>query len=177
MKIKNIAVIAILSGLFVLLSFFSIRLPNMSITFQNIVIYLAGMIFSPFVSALTAGIGSFLSQILLYGLMPTTIIWIMPHIIVGFVFSSIYKYVEFVFVKNLDKKFFALLFLSNLLLTILNTIALFIDAKINGYYTFATVFGSFIFRIIACILTTFVYYLILPIIYNKINIFIANNKK
>lgn len=168
MKIKNIALIAILSALFVLLSFFSISLPNMKITLQNIIIYIAGMIFSPHLAAFTGGLGSFISQILLYGLMPTTFIWILPHIIVAFIFSYLYKIGNYNKTNLFQKSFFVLILVSNFLLTILNTLVLFLDSKINGYYTFATVFGSFIIRMITCIVTSIIYFLIIPILYKNI---------
>ena len=56
----------------------------------------------------------------------------------------------------------------SLILTIFNTLALFIDSKIFGYYSVAFVFGSLLMRIVTACVSGIIYTLILPPIIKKL---------
>ena len=51
---------------------------------------------------------------------------------------------------------------TELIVTSLNTFAMYIDSKIFGYYSYAYIFGSVIIRYISCILKSVIFANILP---------------
>ena len=52
----------------------------------------------------------------------------------------------------------------HLIITLLNTVVIYVDSKIMGYYNFVYVFGSFVLRILTSIVVGIVYACIIPII-------------
>ena len=51
----------------------------------------------------------------------------------------------------------------HLLITVLNTIVIYVDSKIMGYYSFVLVFGSFIIRMLTSVVLGIVYSCIIPL--------------
>lgn len=82
MKKNNVNVLcclALLIAMDVLLSLtLSIRTSYFKFSFGSLPIVLASMLFGPLAGALVSIFGEFLIQLLTYGLMPTTFIWIFP---------------------------------------------------------------------------------------------------
>lgn len=76
---KQLCVNAVLIALFYVLDMFSLRIGNsMEITFDGLPIIIAAIFFGP-VSGMAVGlVGAFLSQLVAYGLGPTTVLWIIP---------------------------------------------------------------------------------------------------
>lgn len=138
-----------------------IKLANFKFTFEAFPILIAGIMLGPIDGLLVGTLGSTIYQIFFsgYGLMITTPLWILPHAISGLVVGLYSKKHNY----NLDQKqtIFVCIF-SSLLVTILNTLAIYVDAKINGYYTFAYVFGSILIKILTGIMLSILYSLVIP---------------
>ena len=114
--------------------------------------------------------GSFLNQLLTFGLTPTTIIWVLPAAIRGLLIGLYAKHCHF------DMSFLQTQIITistALIVTALNTGALYLDSKIYGYYSFAFVFGAVIPRIFTGILTAFVFGSILPYIVKPVKKFLG----
>ena len=75
---RRLALDAMLSAMFVVLSLISISLPNMKITLDALPVLVASLLFGPLDGLSVGLIGSFLNQLLTYGLSPTTLLWILP---------------------------------------------------------------------------------------------------
>ena len=138
-----------------------IRLANFKFTFEALPILIVGILLGPIDGFLVGTIGSAIYQILFsgYGLMITTPLWIIPHAVSGLIVGLYSKK------NNYDlsyKKTIFITIVSALLVTILNTVAIYIDSKVFGYYTFAYVFGSIIFKFIAGIILAIIYSIIIP---------------
>ena len=74
-----ICCLALLVAMDVLLSLtIAIRTPYFKISFGSLPVVLASMLFGPLCGSVVAVFGEFLIQLLTYGLMPTTFIWIFP---------------------------------------------------------------------------------------------------
>ena len=96
LDLKKIVIVAVLIALFFVLSIFgTINFGSVKITVQNLPIYIAAIEFGPIYGLLVGGIGILLNQIVVYGFMPTTIIWIIPHLVFGYVCGIVYKNEKF----------------------------------------------------------------------------------
>lgn len=105
-------------------------------------------------------LGSFLNQALSeYGITPTTILWIIPAAVRGLMIGAFAKHCKFN--MTMPQTVFITV-LSALAVTALNTAAMYLDSKIWGYYSYASVFGMIIPRIISGILTSVIFGVIVP---------------
>ena len=150
---------AMLVAMYVVLSLFSIPLGNMKITLEALPILIGALLFGPWDGLIIGLLGSFLNQLMTYGVTATTLLWVLPHAVSGFVvglyarskgFYTNYKQTIFITVA------------SALLVTALNTFAMYLDSKIYGYFSVAYVFGALAFRVLAGIITAVVFTAVLP---------------
>ena len=160
-KTKRFTTLAMLIAINVVLCILTpIKLGNFKFTFEAFPILVAGIIMGPVEGFLVGTIGSSIYQILFsgYGLMITTPLWVLPHAISGLIvgiYSNKYKYT-----LN-SKQLIYITILSSLIVTILNTLAIYIDSKVFGYYSFAYVFGSIIIKIVTGIILATIYSLVI----------------
>lgn len=161
MNTKRLTTCAMLVAINVVLSILTpIKLANFKFTFEAFPILIAGIIFGPIDGFIVGTIGSAIYQILFsgYGLMITTPLWILPHTISGLlvgVYSKKHNY------DLTNSQLIFITILSAIVVTTLNTVAIYIDSKVFGYYSFAYVFGSIIFKILAGIILAIIYSLII----------------
>lgn len=150
--------IAMLSALCAVLGNFALDMGNIKITFESIPILIGALMFGPLDGALIAGIGTLISQLLKYGLSATTALWMLPYIVCGIIVGIVAKF------NNFTPKYSWIVptvILNELLITLLNTVAMYIDSKIYAYYSFAYIFGSFGIRLVICIIKSSVYAVVL----------------
>ena len=156
---QKLATNAILIALHIILArMASIRIgPSFSITVSGITEVVAGLLFGP-VSGGTVGLlGSFLNQVIAYGLSVTTVLWILPAAVKGLMcgwYAKAYDY---------DLSPFQILWIllvSSLVVTSMNTVVMIIDAEIFHYSTKATVLGMMAARYISGALTSVAYMLV-----------------
>lgn len=94
-NVYTICMVALLTAMMVLLSLtLSIRTPTFKLTFGSLPVVLGAMIFGPIEGAIVAVFGEFLVQLLTYGLVPTTIIWIIPPAIRALVVGTMVLYLR-----------------------------------------------------------------------------------
>lgn len=159
-KTRKLAFDAMLAAMYVVLSFVSVNMPNMKITFDALPILVGAALFGP-VDGLAIGlVGSFLNQLLgPYGLTVTTPLWILPAGVRGLMVGAYAKHKGFTmtFVQTA-----AITVLSALVVTALNTLVMYIDSVIFGYYSYAYVFGMVVPRIVVGVVTGVVFAAILP---------------
>lgn len=171
MNTRKLTTLAMLIAINVVLSMLTpIKLSNFKFTFEAFPILLAGLLFGPIDGLIVGGVGSAIYQILFsgYGLMITTPFWILPHALSGLVVGIYAKSNTY----NLSiKQTIFISIISALLVTTFNTLAIYIDAKIFGYYTFAYVFGSIFIKIITGIILAIMYSLVLPKIIKSVKYF------
>ncbi len=151
-----------LMALYVVLSIMTpVKVANFKFTFEAFPILVAGLLFGPLDGLYVGGIGSFIYQLLLsgYGITATTLLWILPHALSGLLVGLYAKRKGFSF--SFTETAFITSF-SALLVTALNILALYVDSKLFGYYSYALVFGNVILKIAVGIILSFVYSLALP---------------
>lgn len=137
-----------------------LKLGNFKFTFEAFPILVAGIVMGPIDGLIVGTLGSTIYQIFLsgYGLMPTTPLWILPHAISGL---TVGLYANRNNYRLDNKQLIFISVLSSLIVTVLNTVAIYIDSKVYGYYSFAYVFGSIIIKIITGIILAIIYSLII----------------
>jgi ECF transporter S component (folate family) len=151
-----------LIALYVVLSVLTpIKLQNFKFTFEALPVLIGALLGGPLDGLAVGGIGSFIYQLLFsgYGLTVTTPLWVLPHALSGLIVGLYAK------ARRYDYSFVSVVIiaaLSALLVTALNTLALYIDAKVFGYYSNALVFGSLPLKILTGIILAVLFSLILP---------------
>lgn len=166
MRTKKMVLAAALIALHVVLSYVSIDLRVMKFSLAGFPVILAGLLFGPLFGFEVGFIGSFVGQLLRYGLMPTTIIWMMPVAMRGLMVGLVAKKLRFHFsVRQLA----ATIICTSLIVTGLNTIGIYYDSIINGYYSFPYVFGAVPVRILNDVIMTVLYVAVTPAILKQLS--------
>ena len=155
---RRIALDAMLSAMFVCLSLISISLPNMKITLDALPVLVAAVLLGPLDGLAVGLIGSFLNQLLTYGLSVTTALWILPAGVRGLLVGLYAKRHGFALSR---KQLLMITILTAVLVTVLNTLIMFLDSRIIGY-PFAATLPTVFFRIISGILTAILFSFLLP---------------
>lgn len=138
-----------------------IKLENFKFTFEAFPVLVASLLFGPIDGLIVGGVGSLIYQVLFsgYGITATTLLWVVPHAFSGLTVGLFAKSKNY----SLDIKqtcFIAII--SSLTVTVLNIVALYIDSKMYGYYSYALVFSNVIFKIITGVILAIVYTFVLP---------------
>ena len=160
MKPKRLVTNAMLIAMYVVLSLVAtINLGNMKFTLDSLPIIVGAALFGPIDGMLIGLLGSFTNQMLTYGFGPTTILWVIPAAVRGLLIGLYAKHHGF----NMSFKQTQFITISSaLIVTALNTLMMYIDSKIYGYYSFAYVFGGILPRIVAGVIIAFIFAAILP---------------
>ena len=114
----------------ILSSFLTIKIPNVTqISLSSLPVIIAGILFGP-LDGFAVGLGGGFIEQLLYGLAPTAPLWIMPAAMQGlFVGAAAY-----LLRRRLNAPVtVGIVVIGEILLTVLNTAVLYLDAKIVGY--------------------------------------------
>ena len=132
---------------------------NIRISLSGIPIIIAAVIFGPLSGGVVGLLGSFLGQMLAYGITATTILWVLPDCIYGIVLGLLFM----VFRKRTDFLHFCpVVVISSVILTMLNTLSIYLDGKIYGYFTPAIFSVQLLSRITIGVITAVVLSIILP---------------
>ncbi len=165
MNIKRLTTDAMLAALCAVLGAVSITLfGNLKLTFENLPILIGALLFGPIDGMLIGGVGTFISQLLFsgYGLTVTTPLWVLPYVVSGLLVGLFAKKVQ-----KSDSKLYMILLLAAdaIAVTLLNTLAFYIDSKVFGYYSKAMVFGNLIGKIVIGIVKAAAYAYLLPLLF------------
>ena len=160
MKTRRIVLVGLLMAVYVVLSIFlTVTLWNFKITFEALPILVGAFLLGPADGLLIGLLGSFLTQMLTYGFTATTPLWVLPHAFSGWIAGLMAaKMGE----PHSVKKTAVITVVSALSVTALNTLAMFVDSKMFGYYSKAFVFGALGVRIVTGIATAVAFSLLLP---------------
>ena len=167
LDLRKIVLIALYTALFVILSLYgTINFQSLKITIQNLPIYISGITLGTFPGAIVGFAGMLINQMVTYGFTATTLFWVLPQTILGAVCGYIF---ENKIVKcEGSQKFFVTIILLQVLVTLLNTVSMAVDAIVFGYFNYIVVFGSLVVRIMVSILTGIVFFITIPIIVNLV---------
>ncbi len=139
---------SMMAAMCAVLGYISLDMGNIKVTFESFPIILGALLFGPMAGSLIAGVGDFIYQILRYGFTATTLLWIMPYVAAGLVIGWYAKKNNFELTRV---KTLIIVIIGEIIITVLNTVVMYADAKIYGYYSFAYIFGATAARIVLCI--------------------------
>ena len=91
-------------------------------------------------------VGAFLGQLMTYGVTATTVLWIIPPAVRGLLIGLYAKRCAYELSR---RQLVGVLIVTSLVVTLLNTGAIYLDSVIYGYYTYAYVFGKVGIRIVS----------------------------
>ena len=136
----------------------TIRVGNsLSITVSGITEVVAGLLFGPISGGVVGLLGSFINQVLKYGITVTTVLWIVPAGLKGLLCGWYAK------AHGYDLSFLQILWVllvTALVVTSANTNIMIIDATIFGYNTKAAVVTEMAIRYASGALTSVAYMLV-----------------
>lgn len=127
----KITLTAIFAALYIVLSFITIRLGNVSITLAPLPILILTLIVAPWAGISVCFVGEAVLQTCLYGLTPTTPIWMIGPLLRPCILSILI--LIFPSIKDKSWKFIIAAVVAGLFTTAGNTLALYLDALIIGY--------------------------------------------
>lgn len=161
-KTKRLTTTAMLIALYVVLSILTpIKLQNFKFTFEALPILIGALLGGPVDGLLIGGLGSFIYQLLFsgYGLTVTTPLWILPHAASGLLVGLYAKKTNYNYSMT---SVVIIAIISALLVTALNTLALYVDSKVFGYYSRQLVFAAIPLKILTGVILAVLFSLILP---------------
>ena len=172
--VKRLVVNAVLVAVYVVLGYLRIPIGNaFRISVAPFAVIMAALIFGPADGLLVGFLGEFLTQVLgPYGLTQTTLLWCIGETVRGGTLGMC----SWLFLRKwlltvsrpTGKQTVVLLLccsLTGVFASLGQTLALYVDSTMLGYYTYAMVFGVMIWRIVIYIIVSALLgYLCLPII-------------
>lgn len=163
MKTKQLSIDAMLSAMCAALGYLAIDIGNLKITFESLPILLGALLLGPLDGVAIGGIGTLVYQLLRYGVSATTLLWMLPYVLCGLIVGLYAKKRDFNMTR---KRLTVLVFLNELLITVLNTGVLYLDSIIYGYYSSVYIFGTLLPRLIICVAKSVAFAIILPTLIN-----------
>ena len=161
MNTKRLTFNAVLAAMCAALGTISLDFGNLKLTFESFPVIIAALLFGPVDAMLVGGIGTFLYQVLRYGITVTTPLWILPYILCGLVVGLYAKWHRF----DLDKmRMGIIIFTGSILIFLLNTLVLYVDSKVYGYYSFVYIFGTIVPRTLICLAKAAVFTAVMPVL-------------
>jgi len=163
MKTKQIAFDAMLAAMCAALGYVSLDLGNLKFSFESFPILLASLLFGAVDGVIVAFLGTGIYQVLKYPVSATTVIWIIPYVLLALYTALLRK-------KNL----YFVVISGGVLLTLLTTVSIYIDSVVWKYYSFAYVFGTLPLRLASGVIKSVVFVFIIKKIWNSIKKVLTN---
>ena len=160
-KMKKLTINAVMIAMCAVLGYTSLDFGSLKITFESLPILLSAFLFGPVDGMIVGGMGTFIYQMLRYGFSATTLIWMLPYVVCGLMAGIWAKKYDF---KMTGRQVMAAVIACELVITILNTGAIYIYSHIYGYYTPALILGGLLPRFAICIGKAIAFGLVLPAI-------------
>ena len=157
---RKMVTIAMLTAVYVVLSLVgTLNLWWIRISVDSLPIILGALLYGPVGGLLVGLLGSFMNQLITYGLTATTVLWVLPAAARGLMIGAYAKKCRFELSRT---QIISVLCLTAIVVTALNTGAMYLDSVINGYYSYVYVFGGVITRVIAGLATALVMSFVAP---------------
>ena len=159
MKTRQLVLDAMLAAICFLLANMALSTGTVKVTFESVPVLIGALLFGPIDGLAIGGIGTLLYQMLSYGFTATTALWIIPYMVCGLFVGLCAK------VKNFDlsnRQLMVIVVVGELLVTFFNTIALYVDSHVYGYYHPTIITGVLGLRLVICVVKAMAYSVILP---------------
>ena len=147
-KTKRIAIDGMLAAVYFALSLLVVDTGTFKFTFTSMAVIVAALLFGTADACAVAFVGEFLYQTIKFGVTATTPIWMIPPVIHALLLGLCARFLGRD--RPLEEKTglcFAACLGCAVLNSLCNTVALYFDSKIFGYYEYHMVFGVALVRI------------------------------
>ncbi len=161
MKTKQVTIDAMMAAMCAVLGYLALETNVIKVSFESLPLLVSALLFGPVNGALVGGIGSFIYQLLRYGVSATTVLWMLPCIASGFIAGLGAKMRKFSLSRG---QTVVLVVVSELVFMALNTFTIYVDSKIYGYYFYGIVTGALGIRLAICLVKATAYGVILPLL-------------
>lgn len=165
--IIRIAACAIFAALFFVFDLFSIKAGPFKISLSGLPIIIIALMYGPIDAMIVGFCGALLGQLIGFGLTPITILWLLPHVARGFFVGICRKWININDFRKCGKSIIKLsivIIISSIIVTILNTLVMWLDSVVYDYYSYAYIWGALVPRFATGIVTAVVYSVITPLI-------------
>lgn len=159
MKTRQLTLDAMLCALCAVLGYVALDLGNVKLTFESLPVLLGGLLFGPADGMLVGGVGTLIYQLLRYGVSATTLLWIVPYIVCGLIAGAWSRTSHF---RQERAQTVFLVISAELAVTGLNTIPIYVDSKLYGYYYPGIILGVLALRLAISVGKGIAFGLILP---------------
>ena len=146
MKTRKLALNAVLAAMCAALGALALDLNSIKITFESFPVLLGALLFGPLDGLAVGFVGTLLYQLLRYGVSVTTPLWILPYALAGLTTGQTVGIVV----------------AAEVLVTALNTLVMYIDAKLYGYWFPGFISAMLLPRGAVCVVKAVVFGLVLP---------------
>lgn len=158
MNTRRLVTDAVLIALYVVLNFYTIRLGWLNISLAAFPILVAALLYGWADGLIVGAMSGFISQLLTYGLSVTTVMWMLPTLVRGLMVGLYATKRGF----DLNRKQIGFIVLvSCLVVTLLNTVALYADSLIY-HYPVALTLGTIALRLVSSVVMAVVFTIITP---------------
>ena len=173
MTVKRIALDAVLISIYVVLRLLNIPLGNaFRFTLAPFAVIMCALLFGSLDGLIVGFLGELLAQLLTYGPTPTTLLWCLGETARGAILglcALLFLRKWLLGVKRPNGLQVAVLLfccaLTGVLAAMGQTLALYVDSNMFGYYRYEIVFGVLIWRVVVYVLLSGVFgYISMPII-------------
>ena len=139
----------------------SLDFGNLKVTLESLPIILGAAMFGPLDGVAIGFVGTFIYQLLRYGVSVTTLLWMLPYCVCGLIVGWYAKRQD---CGRPSAKTLCIVVAAELAVTALNTGVLYIDSLVYGYYSAVYVFGTLLPRLILCVCKALVMGAVLPML-------------
>lgn len=174
LAVRRLVLNAVLIALYYALGLWRIPIGNMwRVSVAPFAVILGALAFGPADGLIVGLMGEFVTQILgPYGLTPTTLLWCLGEAVRGLTLGLFAWLVLKKWLATENKLSAAQTAMvlcacisTAILSSLCNTLALYVDSKMFGYYSYAMVFGALIVRLVLSVVTSGVLgYVALPVL-------------
>ena len=157
----------VLAALYIVLSLISVGANDFKASFESFAVLIAGTLFGPLEGFFVGLVGEFVHQILLYGVDPTTPLWLIPYAMEGLLAGLLARKVLWPH-KAEFKRYLAVVIPCEFLLSLLVTPVNAISAIIQGWGNWLTISAGIPLRLVIMVIRMIVYCAILPLLYPRL---------
>jgi len=161
MNTKKLAFSAVLAAMCAVLGTVAVDMGTIKITFESLPVMMAALLMGPVSGAMVGLIGSFISQMLMYGVSLTTPLWILPYVVCGLVMGLLAKKYGY---EPDRKQLLVSVIIGELCITALNTVAIYADSVIYGYYYKGIILAMIGWRLLVCAVKAVAFAYVLPLL-------------
>jgi len=159
------AMVGALAAIYVVLSILSVGSNNFKASFESLAVLVGAVLLGPIPGMLVALIGEFLHQLLMYGLDPTTPLWLLPYIVEGLVAGWIVASE----LGDVSKKRLTLAaIVGEIVLTTVVTPVNYASAVIQGWGNWPMIAAGIPLRLAIMAVRIVLYVLVLPLLYQQL---------